>query len=217
MPRPRREGPSCHQHLLRRGPPPDLRWALLRAKAGSTWCRASRAGGADAQTAWRSSASRPGDRHAHAGDRAQREPEEFVDVERFRQMKAAESFAIRRRGADILRLEIPESSSPSRSPTCARSARDHRSVLLRRGHPAVLIMGCRRGFGSGLGIIATPLVALAVPRRRPRPSCCPSPRDGRDGLLAYRGTFHAPTSDCCFPAASRHRAGALTFRYFSER
>lgn len=85
--------------------------------------------------------------------------------------------------------------------------------------PAVLIMGVSKGgFGSGLGIIATPLVALAVPT--PQAAAIMLPillvMDAT-GLLAYRGTFHRANLGLLLSGGVAGIAlGALTFRYFSE-
>jgi uncharacterized protein len=85
--------------------------------------------------------------------------------------------------------------------------------------PAVLVMGVSKGgFGSGLGIIATPLVALAVPT--PQAAAIMLPillvMDAT-GLLAYRGTFHRANLGLLLAGGVAGIAlGALTFRYFSE-
>ena len=85
--------------------------------------------------------------------------------------------------------------------------------------PAVLVMGVSKGgFGSGLGIIATPLVALAVPT--PQAAAIMLPillvMDAT-GLLAYRGTFHRANLGLLLSGGVAGIAlGALTFRYFSE-
>jgi uncharacterized protein len=85
--------------------------------------------------------------------------------------------------------------------------------------PAVLIMGVSKGgFGSGLGIMATPLVALAVPT--PQAAAIMLPillvMDAT-GLVAYRGTFHRANLGLLLAGGVAGIAlGALTFRYFSE-
>jgi len=85
--------------------------------------------------------------------------------------------------------------------------------------PAVLVMGVSKGgFGSGLGIIATPLVALAVPT--PQAAAIMLPillvMDAT-GLAAYRGTFHRKNLGLLLAGGVAGIAlGALTFRYFSE-
>ena len=85
--------------------------------------------------------------------------------------------------------------------------------------PAVLIMGVSKGgFGSGLGIVATPLVALAVPT--PQAAAIMLPillvMDAT-GLLAYRGTFQRANLGLLLSGGVAGIAlGALTFRYFSE-
>jgi uncharacterized membrane protein YfcA len=85
--------------------------------------------------------------------------------------------------------------------------------------PAVLVMGVSKGgFGSGLGIMATPLVALAVPA--PQAAAIMLPillvMDAT-GLLAYRGTFHRANLGLLLAGGTAGIAlGALTFRYFSE-
>jgi uncharacterized membrane protein YfcA len=85
--------------------------------------------------------------------------------------------------------------------------------------PAVLIMGISKGgFGSGLGIMATPLVALAVPT--PQAAAIMLPillvMDAT-GLLAYRGTFHRANLGLLLAGGMAGIVlGALTFRHFSE-
>ena len=85
--------------------------------------------------------------------------------------------------------------------------------------PAVLVMGVSKGgFGSGLGIMATPLVALAVPT--PQAAAIMLPillvMDAT-GLAAYRGTFHRSNLGLLLAGGVAGIAlGALTFRYFSE-
>jgi uncharacterized membrane protein YfcA len=85
--------------------------------------------------------------------------------------------------------------------------------------PAVLIMGVSKGgFGSGLGIMATPLVALAVPT--PQAAAIMLPilvvMDAT-GLVAYRGTFHRRNLGLLLAGGLTGIVlGTLTFRYFSE-
>jgi uncharacterized membrane protein YfcA len=85
--------------------------------------------------------------------------------------------------------------------------------------PAVLVMGVSKGgFGSGLGIIATPMVALAVPT--PQAAAIMLPillvMDAT-GLLAYRGTFHRRNLGLLLAGGvTGILLGALTFRFFSE-
>ena len=57
--------------------------------------------------------------------------------------------------------------------------------------PAVLVMGVSKGgFGSGLGIMATPMVALAVPTPQAAAIMLPILLVmDVTGLAAYRGTF----------------------------
>ncbi|MBL0141576.1 MAG: sulfite exporter TauE/SafE family protein [Betaproteobacteria bacterium] len=74
------------------------------------------------------------------------------------------------------------------------------------------------GFGSGLGIMATPLVALAVPT--PQAAAIMLPillvMDAT-GLVAYRGTFHRANLGLLLAGGVTGIAlGALTFRFFSE-
>jgi hypothetical protein len=85
--------------------------------------------------------------------------------------------------------------------------------------PAVLVMGVSKGgFGSGLGIMATPMVALAVPT--PQAAAIMLPillvMDAT-GLLAYRGTFQRRNLGLLLAGGVAGIAlGALTFRYFGE-
>lgn len=85
--------------------------------------------------------------------------------------------------------------------------------------PAVLVMGVSKGgFGSGLGLMATPLVALAVPT--PQAAAIMLPillvMDAT-GLVAYRGTFHRAQLGLLLAGGVAGIAlGALTFRFFSE-
>ncbi len=85
--------------------------------------------------------------------------------------------------------------------------------------PAVLIMGVSKGgFGSGLGIMATPLVALAVPTPQAAAIMLPILMVmDVTGLLAYRGTFLRANLGLLLAGGVAGIAlGALTFRYFSE-
>lgn len=85
--------------------------------------------------------------------------------------------------------------------------------------PAVLLMGISKGgFGSGLGIMATPLVALAVPT--PQAAAIMLPillvMDAT-GLFAFRGTFRrARVGVLLVGGVAGVVLGAFTFRYFSE-
>lgn len=85
--------------------------------------------------------------------------------------------------------------------------------------PAVMIMGVSKGgFGSGLGLMATPLVALAVPT--PQAAAIMLPillvMDAT-GLVAYRGTFQRGRLGLLLAGGILGIAlGAATFRYFSE-
>lgn len=85
--------------------------------------------------------------------------------------------------------------------------------------PAVLIMGISKGgFGSGLGIIATPLVALAVPTPQAAAILLPIllVMDAT-GLIAYRGTFHRRYLGLLLAGGvAGVLLGTLTFRFFSE-
>ncbi len=85
--------------------------------------------------------------------------------------------------------------------------------------PAVLIMGVSKGgFGSGLGIMATPLVALAVPT--PQAAAIMLPIlvvMDVTGLIAYRGTYHRANLGVLLAGGVAGIVlGTLTFRYFSE-
>jgi hypothetical protein len=85
--------------------------------------------------------------------------------------------------------------------------------------PAVLIMGVSKGgFGSGLGIMATPLVALAVPTPQAAAIMLPILLVmDVTGLVAYRGTFHRANLGLLLAGGVAGIAlGTLTFRYFSE-
>jgi uncharacterized membrane protein YfcA len=85
--------------------------------------------------------------------------------------------------------------------------------------PAVLLMGVSKGgFGSGLGIIATPMVALMVPT--PQAAAIMLPillvMDAT-GLVAYRGNFHRRYLGLLLAGGIAGVVlGALTFRFFSE-
>jgi uncharacterized membrane protein YfcA len=85
--------------------------------------------------------------------------------------------------------------------------------------PAVLLMGVSKGgFGSGLGILATPLVALAVPTSQAAAIMLPIllVMDAT-GLFAFRGTFrHARVGVLLLGGVAGIALGAVTFRYFSE-
>jgi len=85
--------------------------------------------------------------------------------------------------------------------------------------PAVLIMGVSKGgFGSGLGIMATPLVALAVPAPQAAAIMLPILLVmDVTGLVAYRGTFLRGNLGLLLAGGVAGVAlGALTFRFFSE-
>ncbi len=85
--------------------------------------------------------------------------------------------------------------------------------------PAVLIMGVSKGgFGSGLGLMATPMVALAVPTPQAAAIMLPILLVmDVTGLLAYRGTFHRGNLLLLLAGGVTGIAlGALTFRHFSE-
>ena len=85
--------------------------------------------------------------------------------------------------------------------------------------PAVLIMGVSKGgFGSGLGLMATPLVALAVPAPQAAAIMLPILMVmDVTGLAAYRGTFHRGNLRLLLAGGVAGVVlGALTFRYFSE-
>jgi len=85
--------------------------------------------------------------------------------------------------------------------------------------PAVLVMGVSKGgFGSGLGLMATPLVALAVPTSQAAAIMLPIlVVMDVTGLVAYRGTFHRANLGLLLAGGvTGIFLGALTFRYFSE-
>jgi len=85
--------------------------------------------------------------------------------------------------------------------------------------PAVLIMGVSKGgLASGLGIIATPLVALAVPAPQAAAILLPIllVMDAV-GLFAYRGVFdRRHLGQLLAGGITGIALGALTFRYFSD-
>lgn len=85
--------------------------------------------------------------------------------------------------------------------------------------PAVLVMGVSKGgFGSGLGLLATPLVALAVPASQAAAIMLPIllVMDAA-GLWAYRGTFHRRHLGVLLAGGVAGIVlGALTFRFFSD-
>lgn len=85
--------------------------------------------------------------------------------------------------------------------------------------PAVLIMGISKGgFGSGLGIIATPLVALAVPASQAAAIMLPIllVMDAT-ALWAYRRTFHREHLGTLLAGGVAGIVlGALTFRFLSD-
>jgi uncharacterized membrane protein YfcA len=85
--------------------------------------------------------------------------------------------------------------------------------------PSVLIAGISKGgFGSGLGIMATPLIALAVPTPQAAAIMLPILMVmDVTGLVAYRGTFHRGNLRLLLLGGVLGIAlGALTFRFFSE-
>jgi uncharacterized membrane protein YfcA len=85
--------------------------------------------------------------------------------------------------------------------------------------PAVLLMGISKGgLGSGLGIVATPLVALAVPAPQAAAILLPIllVMDAV-GLVAYRGVFDRRHLGLLLAGGIAGIAlGALTFRHFSD-
>lgn len=85
--------------------------------------------------------------------------------------------------------------------------------------PAVLIMGVSKGgFGSGLGIIATPLIALAVPASQAAAIMLPIllVMDAT-ALWAYRRTFHRQHLGVLLAGGVLGIVlGALTFRFLSD-
>jgi len=85
--------------------------------------------------------------------------------------------------------------------------------------PAVLVMGVSKGgFGSGLGLMATPLVALTVPTPQAAAILLPILMVmDVTGLFAYRGTFHRGNLLLLLAGGVTGIAlGTLTFRHFSE-
>jgi uncharacterized protein len=85
--------------------------------------------------------------------------------------------------------------------------------------PAILLMGISKGgFGSGAGLFATPLMALAVPIPQAAAILLPIliVMDAA-GLWAYRGVFSRPNMRVILAGGVLGVVlGALTFRYFSE-
>lgn len=85
--------------------------------------------------------------------------------------------------------------------------------------PAILLMGISKGgFGSGAGLFATPLMALAVPIPQAAAILLPIlvVMDAA-GLWAYRGVFSRANMKVILVGGVAGVAlGALTFRYFDE-
>ena len=85
--------------------------------------------------------------------------------------------------------------------------------------PAILLMGISKGgFGSGAGLFATPLMALAVPIPQAAAILLPIliVMDAA-GLWAYRGVFSRENMRVILVGGVLGVVlGALTFRYFSE-
>lgn len=85
--------------------------------------------------------------------------------------------------------------------------------------PAILLMGISKGgFGSGAGLFATPLMALAVPIPQAAAILLPIlvVMDVA-GLWAYRGVFSRENMKVILVGGVAGVAlGALTFRYFDE-
>jgi hypothetical protein len=85
--------------------------------------------------------------------------------------------------------------------------------------PAVVVMGVSKGgFGSGLGLLATPLVALAVPASQAAAIMLPIllVMDAT-GLWAYRGTYERRHLRLLLAGGVTGIVlGALTFRFFSD-
>jgi uncharacterized membrane protein YfcA len=85
--------------------------------------------------------------------------------------------------------------------------------------PAILLVGISKGgFGSGAGMIATPLIALTVPIPQAAaillPILCVM---DIAGLWAYRGRFHRENLRLLLAGGVAGVVlGALTFRYFDE-
>jgi len=86
--------------------------------------------------------------------------------------------------------------------------------------PAILLVGVSKGgFGSGAGMFATPLMALAVPIPQAAAILLPIliVMD-MAGLWAYRGVFSRENMKLILVGGVTGVAlGALTFRYFDER
>jgi uncharacterized membrane protein YfcA len=85
--------------------------------------------------------------------------------------------------------------------------------------PAILLMGISKGgFGSGAGLFATPLMALAVPIPQAAAILLPIlvVMDAA-GLWAYRGVFSRENMKVILAGGIAGVVlGALTFRYFDE-
>lgn len=85
--------------------------------------------------------------------------------------------------------------------------------------PAILLMGISKGgFGSGIGLLSTPLVALAVPTAQAAAIMLPI-LIVMDvvGLAAYRQTFSRENLRLLLPGGILGIAvGALTFRYIDD-
>jgi len=85
--------------------------------------------------------------------------------------------------------------------------------------PAVLLMGVSKGgFGSGVGLLATPLVALAVPASQAAAILLPIliAMDAV-GLYAYRGTWDRRHFGVLLAGGvAGIVVGTLTFRFFSD-
>jgi hypothetical protein len=85
--------------------------------------------------------------------------------------------------------------------------------------PAILLMGISKGgFGSGVGILATPLMALTVPTPQAAAILLPILLAmDVTGLAAYRGTFSRENMRLILAGGIAGVAlGALTFRFFDE-
>ena len=86
--------------------------------------------------------------------------------------------------------------------------------------PAVLIMGISKGgFGSGVGLLATPLIALTLPMSQAAAIMLPI-LIVMDlvGLWAYRGTWSRENMPVLLAGGlAGILLGALTFRYFDDR
>lgn len=85
--------------------------------------------------------------------------------------------------------------------------------------PAILLVGISKGgFGSGAGMFATPLMALALPIPQAAAILLPI-LIAMDvtGLWAYRGTYSRENLRLLLPGGvAGVILGALTFRYFSD-